>query len=101
MTDEEREAAIEAMRSADDPGKSGASRLLPLANPDAERYLDALLSEFVVLSRDDVTREYGWYDRVRQKAKNVGRHLDPQEADDPDMRRRLVSRWEPITKEQA
>lgn len=53
MTPEQRNAAIQAMLSADDPSRPDACRLLPLANPDAERYLTALTDAgYIVLHRD-------------------------------------------------
>ena len=77
MTPAQREAAIELMARAmaDEYAVVGTAFL-----EDAESALDALTEEFVVLHRDDVTEERG-----DSPATN---HL-----------RRLVTRWEPITKE--
>lgn len=72
MTPEQREAAIRLMadRLAQQPYAG--------AHQESAACLDALLSEFVVLHRDDVAEERG-----DSPATN---HL-----------RRLVTRWEPIT----
>ena len=89
LTPEQRETAIEAMAEADYLAGPRGSRLLwrELTRAHRDDYrrtaraaLAALMSEFVVLRRDDVTEERG-------------------DAPATSHLRRLVTRWEPITNE--